>query len=958
MAVPPLADPPLPEQAPGGGGATPVADALAASPPSLDATSTSPPAKAPIPTPARSGDEEMEHGWTGLGLPAYQEPAAAPKAEPVASPKAEPVAAPKAEPVASPKAEPVAAPIAEPVAAPKAEPVAALRTDPIAPTQQTVISAKEEMERGWTGLGLPAYEEPAAAPSAPPEPVSAAPALTETPADIAPIAASPSKLPPRKDPGAAAVKSTSSTLRAQSGPPRPTGKSGAFAAVRSSAVVIEAVQEQPSAPPAEPATRTSATPPEPPRTSATPPEPPRTSVTPQEPPRTSVTPQEPPPAAPPRVSRPGPPPRPTGRSGAFPAVQPPAPKAPQEAAPRAPSATHEAAPSAPQAAHEVAPATVREPTPVPFPVPLPREPMHSPMALHDLRPPQDSERDITFEDEGDLGATIPDVPPQYDDPRADLTATVPNTPPPAHTPTFGLPPLAASSLPMGGAHPPRHAAPPPPRMDPAPAPAAAPPQQAPQQAPQQPPQQAFPPEGADVETGPPPYGPGAIIGDKYRLIRVIGRGGMGAVWVAHNIALDVEVAIKLMRRDRATPEAAARFTTEARAAARLGHPSIVRVFDFGETSRGDPFIVMELLHGESFGALLTRKKRLSPKVAVQTLLPVAHALAAAHAKGIVHRDLKPDNILLAKDETGVVTPKLVDFGIAKLLSTDPDRHFTIAGEVLGSPDYMSPEQARGEDDIDARSDIWTFSVLLYEAIVGRRPFDGSNYNALLAAIIATRPVSMMDAGVNEPSLWAILEKGLSKERDDRWQSSRELGMELARWAVDHGAETDLVGTSISAQWLEPTRKRLFTVAGSQPSGASDSEQARPLAIPKPPPLGGLAGDMPKPAAPAISNTMRPSAARRRPWLTLSVAALLLLAGAAYGLLHFGVFASPAPSVATTPDASVTAPPATSATDAPSAEATSPAPTSTAKPATSAKARPTATTSGKPRAPQVKGNIKF
>ncbi|MFO0592949.1 MAG: protein kinase, partial [Polyangiaceae bacterium] len=437
-------------------------------------------------------------------------------------------------------------------------------------------------------------------------------------------------------------------------------------------------------------------------------------------------------------------------------------------------------------------------------------------------------------------------------------------------------------------------------------------------------------------------------------------GGMGSVWVAHNTALDVDVAVKLMRRDRATPEAAARFTTEARAAARLGHSSIVRVFDFGETTRGDPFIVMELLHGESLGALLQRKKKLAPTIAVQTLLPVAHALAAAHAKGIVHRDLKPDNILLAKDETGVVTPKVVDFGIAKLVSADADRHFTIAGEVLGSPDYMSPEQARGEEDIDHRSDIWTFTVLLYEAIVGRRPFDGPNYNALLASIIASRPTPITELGVNDPALWSILEKGLSKERDGRWQSVREMGMELARWALDHGAETDLVGTSLAAQWLEPTRKRLFTVAGSQPTGASDSGAAAIPAIPKPPPLGGLAAEVPSPPAPATSNTMPPFARRRRAWMLLPVVVLLALA--AYGVVQSGALEGSQVSPASDPTAPATASASGAPTDTPTATASeAPATTGTAaKPATSAKGRPTATptTTVKPRAPQVKGNIKF
>jgi hypothetical protein len=385
---------------------------------------------------------------------------------------------------------------------------------------------------------------------------------------------------------------------------------------------------------------------------------------------------------------------------------------------------------------------------------------------------------------------------------------------------------------------------------------------------------------------------------------------MGAVWLAHNTSLDVEVAIKLMRRDRATPEAAARFTTEARAAARLGHPSIVRVFDFGETSRGDPFIVMELLQGESFGALLARKKKLSPVVAVQTLLPVAHALSAAHAKGIVHRDLKPDNILLAKDESNIVTPKVVDFGIAKLISGDPDRHFTIAGEVLGSPDYMSPEQARGEDDIDQRTDIWTFTVLLYQAITGKRPFDGSNYNALLASIIASKPLPITDLGIAEPALSAILEKGLSKERDGRWQSVREMGIELAGWALEKGAEHDLAGASLAAQWLEPTRRRLFTVAGTAPP-PDPAAPAEP-AIPKPPPLGKLAADLPKPEAPAIAHTMPPFVPRRRPWIA-AVIGVLCLGLLAFGLLAGGVFhgpPEPAAAVTTAPTTSAAAPSAT------------------------------------------------
>jgi eukaryotic-like serine/threonine-protein kinase len=309
------------------------------------------------------------------------------------------------------------------------------------------------------------------------------------------------------------------------------------------------------------------------------------------------------------------------------------------------------------------------------------------------------------------------------------------------------------------------------------------------------------------------YVPGDVIDGKYRLTRIIGRGGMGAVWLAHNLPLDMDVAVKLIRRDRTAPEAPGRLLQEARAAARLKHPSIVRVFDFGESEQGDPFIVMELLNGESFAAILRRKKRLSPAIAVQTLLPVASALASAHGKGIVHRDLKPDNVLLITDESGALVPKVVDFGIAKLLSNDPDRPFTLAGEVLGSPDYMSPEQARGADNVGEATDVWAFSVVLYESVAGRRPFEGPNYNSLIAAILTNDPPPI--PGLGDPALWAILERGLTKNVALRWASMRELGAALAQWAVDQGIEEDVCGNRIAKQWLEGAMRRIFTVYPEQ-----------------------------------------------------------------------------------------------------------------------------------------------
>jgi eukaryotic-like serine/threonine-protein kinase len=319
------------------------------------------------------------------------------------------------------------------------------------------------------------------------------------------------------------------------------------------------------------------------------------------------------------------------------------------------------------------------------------------------------------------------------------------------------------------------------------------------------------------------YAAGNIIARKYRLTRIIGQGGMGAVWCAHNIPLDIDVAIKLIRRDRTPPEAAGRLLQEARAAARLKHPSIVRIFDFGESELGDPFIAMELLQGEPLSAVLRRKRRLPPTIAVQTLLPVASALASAHSKGIVHRDLKPDNIFLVNDEAGALVPKIVDFGIAKLMSSEIDRQVTQAGEVLGSPDYMSPEQARGAENVGEATDIWTFTVLLYETITGRRPFDGPNYNSLIAAILTLDPTPIAESGIHEPALWSILQRGLAKRVEQRWPTMRDLGAQLAAWVVERGIEDDVAGNPISKQWFGASGKRLLTVhpdkqEGPRPSG--------------------------------------------------------------------------------------------------------------------------------------------
>lgn len=296
------------------------------------------------------------------------------------------------------------------------------------------------------------------------------------------------------------------------------------------------------------------------------------------------------------------------------------------------------------------------------------------------------------------------------------------------------------------------------------------------------------------------YEVGAVLSGKYRLEALLGEGGMGAVWRASNLLLDLPVAIKLIRADLDRGELRARLQLEARSAAKLGHPSIVRVFDVGESELGDPFIVMEHLSGETLAQLISRG-RLPATRAAQLLLPIIDALALAHARGIVHRDLKPDNVMIALEEQHVC-PKILDFGIAKL--TDPrevDLKLTQVGAVVGSPEYMSPEQARGREDIDASTDIWSVCVVLYEAVTGCSPFSATNLNALLRSIVEDDPKPLSEHGLDAPELWQILQRGLHKDRTHRYSKIADLGQALATWLMSQGMTEDASGCSLESKWF-------------------------------------------------------------------------------------------------------------------------------------------------------------
>lgn len=237
---------------------------------------------------------------------------------------------------------------------------------------------------------------------------------------------------------------------------------------------------------------------------------------------------------------------------------------------------------------------------------------------------------------------------------------------------------------------------------------------------------------------------GQVVAGKYRLNQLLGSGGMADVWSATNTFTERQIAIKFMSPAVAkTPEAAARFLKEAKVSARINHPNIIDIHDVGQTEEGQLFLVMELLTGYPLEVALRRQ---TPPMFVfefaLVMIEVAQALAAAHKSGVIHRDLKPTNIFLHKVREDVAIPKLLDFGVSKFLEEDQNHQLTMAGTVLGSPLYMSPEQARGESNLDGRTDVFAFGAILFEALCGYRAYEAKNFNALIVKIATTKPKSI------------------------------------------------------------------------------------------------------------------------------------------------------------------------------------------------------------------------
>jgi eukaryotic-like serine/threonine-protein kinase len=288
------------------------------------------------------------------------------------------------------------------------------------------------------------------------------------------------------------------------------------------------------------------------------------------------------------------------------------------------------------------------------------------------------------------------------------------------------------------------------------------------------------------------------LAESYQIVRELGRGGMGIVFLARDVALHRLVAIKVLRHEFAgSEEHRERFRREARMTARLSHANIVPVHTFGE--EGDfVYIVMKYVHGESLAERMRAQPRLPTEEVRRILHDLALGLDYAHREGVVHRDLKAENILL---ERGTGRPMLTDFGVALQRSLDPVR--ADAARAFGTPHYMSPEQAAGELDLDGRSDLYSMGVLGYYMLAGRLPFDAPNFEALAAKHIAEshRPLAEAAPEVlyEHPLLVAAIERCLDKERESRWRS----GADMAR----------AISTPARKRWLKraATRKALIGV---------------------------------------------------------------------------------------------------------------------------------------------------
>lgn len=266
---------------------------------------------------------------------------------------------------------------------------------------------------------------------------------------------------------------------------------------------------------------------------------------------------------------------------------------------------------------------------------------------------------------------------------------------------------------------------------------------------------------------------GTVLAERLEILSLIGAGGMSSVYRAKHLLLDRVVAVKVMQTEKVDDNAVRRFQQEAKAATALNHPNIATVREFGIAESGDPYLVMDYIEGRSLSAEIKQKGTLSIERTKEIMTQVCAGLEHAHSLGVVHRDLKPANVMLSKDSSGNEVARIVDFGIAKILQSDGQSELTKAGEIFGTPLYMSPEQGLGKT-VDARSDIYSTGCMIYECLSGKPPFSAESALETLLQHSTEAPKPLKNGG----DLAQVVYRCLEKKPEDRYASAEELSRAL------------------------------------------------------------------------------------------------------------------------------------------------------------------------------------
>lgn len=439
--------------------------------------------------------------------------------------------------------------------------------------------------------------------------------------------------------------------------------------------------------------------------------------------------------------------------------------------------------------------------------------------------------------------------------------------------------------------------------------------------------------------------PGEILVGKFRVERVVGRGGMGLVVEATNLQLDQKVALKLLAQGADDPAIVERFSHEARAAARLRSEHVARVYDVGQDSRHGPFIVMEMLEGHTLAEVLSSSGSVQLHRAVEYIIDACEGLAEAHARGIIHFDVKPANLFLVSGSDGKPTIKLLDFGIAAVRTKERQANTTSSQPTMGTPAYLAPEQLRGLT-LDHRVDIWSLGCVLYELLVGERPFRAGRFTELVTKILETEPEPIPDDLEIPPRVRDAVLRCLDKDSTKRFASTGELALTLLPFARRraHSAVTRAVA-HVKSGGLDPH----LQMPSSMPPPPSSEVPPDVGPIPRlrtpnfdgihgAAPIAGVSDDSENKAN--SSNSIRPSPTpkRRTGLIILAIGLVVGLGLAAFGALSWRRHPTEAVDLLPPPTSS----PATTVLVAPpTSERVTSAPTSSATPEASvSSSRPT------------------